>query len=146
MKVGEVCSRVVVLAKPGDPLASAARDMLTHDIGALVVVDPHANLRVVGIVTDRDAVSGQLARSADLFCLTVGDVMTPQPLSVPESMDVSEVVEAMNARGVRRAPVVSDSGAIVGIVTLDDLLPVLAEELYELSQLIGTQARRKSPQ
>lgn len=142
MNVGEVCSRIVVLAKANEPLAAAAREMLKHDVGALVVVDPHSHLRVVGIVTDRDAVCGQLARGADLFCLTVGDVMTPNPLTVPESMDVSAVIEAMNARGVRRAPVLSEDGAILGIVTLDDLLPVLAEELSSLARLIGTQARK----
>jgi CBS domain-containing protein len=140
MNAGEICSRVVVLARPGDPLAAAARDMIDRGVGAVVVVDPHSHLRVVGIVTDRDAVCGQLAKGADLHCLTVGDVMTPRPLTVTESMGISEVVEALSARGVRRAPVVSNEGALVGIVTFDDLLPAIADDLHALGALIGSRA------
>lgn len=47
----------------------------------------------------------------------------------------------MSAHGVRRAPVVDANGSLVGIVTLDDLLPVLASSLQELATLMGTQSR-----
>jgi CBS domain-containing protein len=67
--------------------------------------------------------------------------MTKAPLTVEESCGVAEAVERMSARNVRRAPVVSSSGDLVGIVTFDDLLPVVAEDLSTLAKLIGTQAR-----
>jgi CBS domain-containing protein len=141
MNVGEVCSRIVVISRPGDPLAEAARQMIDRHVGALVVVDPHANLRAVGIVTDRDIVRGQMNRSADLFCLCVVDVMTPHPLLLDESLGISEAVEALNERGVRRAPVIAATGEVVGIVSLDDLLPVLSADLTRLAGLLGSQAR-----
>jgi CBS domain-containing protein len=141
MNVGDVCSRIVVVTKPGDPLADAARQMIGQHVGALVVVDPHSHLRAVGIVTDRDIVRGQMNRGADLFCLNVGDVMTPHPLLLEESLGISEAVEALNERGVRRAPVIAATGEVVGIVSLDDLLPVLSEDLMHLARLVGSQAR-----
>jgi CBS domain-containing protein len=143
MNVGDVCSRIVVVTRPADPLADAARQMIEQHVGALVVVDPHRNLRVVGIVTDRDIVRGQLNRGADLFCLCVEDVMTPHPLLLVESLGISEAVEALNERGVRRAPVIAASGEVVGIISLDDLLPVLSEDLLRLARLVGSQARHE---
>jgi CBS domain-containing protein len=143
MNVGEVCSRIAVISRAIDPLADAARQMIDRHVGALVVVDPHSNLRAVGIVTDRDIVRGQMNRGADLFCLTVGDVMSPHPLLLPESLGISEAVEALNERGVRRAPVIAASGEVVGIVSLDDLLPVLSEDLLRLARLVGSQARQE---
>ena len=72
--------------------------------------------------------------------LTVGDVMTPDPLVVPIDFEVSEAIEALTARAVRRAPVVDASGNLCGMVTLDDLLPGVAQELGDLASLLGSQA------
>ncbi len=143
MKVGDICTRAVHLAYPSDPLSDAARKMCAHHVGALVVVEPGDDQRrPVGILTDRDVVRGQLSRAADLFCLTVADVMTPQPLSLTADLGLTESIEALNARAVRRAPVLDRDGALVGIVTLDDLLPPLAEEMEALARLMGLQALR----
>jgi len=144
MTIGEVCSREVYVVRRGEPLAVAVREMTKRHVGAIVVADPAGELlRPVGIVTDRDVVCGQIARQADLFCLAVDDVMTPDPLTLSESVEVAEAVESLCRRGVRRAPVVTATGDLVGIVTLDDLLPAIAEELSALAELIGYQAKRE---
>lgn len=132
------------VTRPDQALADAVRTMLESHIGSLIVVDTgRSGRKPVGIVTDRDIVRGQLRLGADLFCLTVGNVMTPNPLTVTADMDVAEAIEAMHARAVRRAPVVDGPGNLLGIITLDDLLPAVARELEELSTLIGTQARHE---
>jgi len=144
MIVGDVCSREVYVVRRGEPLAEAVREMRNRHVGAVVVADPAGELlRPVGILTDRDVICGQIARQADLFCLAVDDVMTPDPLTVSESAEVAEAVESLCKRGVRRAPVVAETGDLVGIVTLDDLLPVVADELSSLAQLMGNQAKRE---
>lgn len=144
MRVGELCSRDVRVAYPNHALAEAAREMVAFHVGALVVVEPGTPARrPVGILTDRDIVRGQLTRGADLFCLTVGDVMTPHPITLTADMDTGVAIEALNAKAVRRAPVVDRAGAVIGIVTLDDLLPALAEELRSLASLMGLQARQE---
>jgi len=141
MNVGDICHRNVYLVKPGEGLADAAREMQRRRIGALVVVtDLAAPVRPLGIVTDRDIVCGQLLRKADLRALTVADVMTSDPLTLPESSGISEAIAALRERGVRRAPVVNPAQDTVGIVTIDDLLPAVAAELNALARLIGTQS------
>src|SRR5512146_1477262 len=144
MNIGEVCSREVYIFKADEPLASAVAEMMKRRIGAIVVVEIEPErVRPVGIVTDRDVVRGQVSLKKDLPSLALRDVMTSGPLTVSETSGIAEAIEHMGARGVRRAPVVNDSGDLVGIVSLDDLLPVVAEELGALARLVGDQARRE---
>jgi CBS domain-containing protein len=142
MSIADLSSAPVYTAFADQPLAAAAREMRARNVGALVVVDTQAP-RPVGILTDRDIVRGQVERQADLHCLTVGEVMTPDPLTLPAETALSEAIQAMSARGVRRAPVVDRSGALLGIVTLDDLLPVLAQQLSELAGIADAQGRQR---
>lgn len=145
MLAGELCSREVFLSRPGDALADAAREMRRRHIGALVVVEERGRAaKPVGIVTDRDIVCGQVARGADLFCLTVADVMSPEPITIDENDGVAEAIKRLALAGVRRAPVVNATGELVGIISFDDLLPAVAQELGSLAQLIGTQSRLES--
>ena len=124
-----------------EPLADAARLMCEEHVGALVVVDRNdSRQHPIGMLTDRDVVRGQLRCRADLYCLTVGDVMSLDPLVLPLHLELTEAIEALNVRGVRRAPLIDASGALVGIITLDDLLPAVAQELGTLAALMGSQA------
>ena len=142
MSIAEISSAPVYVTTADQPLAAAAREMCARGVGALVVIDTRdAQPRPVGILTDRDIVCGQVTRRADLHCLTVDDVMTRNPLTLCADAAVSEAIQAISVRGVRRAPVVDRSGVLVGIVTLDDLLPALAQQLGELAGIADAQAR-----
>lgn len=144
MRVRDLYSPGAQVAQPDQALAEAARTMLESHVGSLIVVENNGAVRKpIGIMTDRDIVRGQLRLGADLFCLTVGDVMTPNPLTLTINVGVNEAIETLQALGVRRAPVVDGAGNLVGIITMDDLLPAVAHELEELSTLIGTQARHE---
>jgi CBS domain-containing protein len=132
----------VYLARPGDALVDAAREMRRRHVGAIVVVEPASQAaKPVGILTDRDIVCGQLARGADLYCLTVGDVMSTELTTVGEDDDVADVIKRLAMAGVRRAPVVNPVGDLVGVLSFDDVLPVVSAELAGLARLIGSQAR-----
>jgi len=72
--------------------------------------------------------------------------MTADPLTLRETCGIAEAIGQMSARGVRRAPVVSESGDLVGIVSFDDLLPVVSQQPNALAKLIGDQARREGEQ
>jgi CBS domain-containing protein len=142
MKITEICSNPVFVAHPEQALALAARKMRLHDVGALVVVAARDPRRVpLGILTDRDILCGQVRQAADLSCLTVGNVMTRHPLCIDAEAQLAEAIEALASRGVRRAPVIDGTGALVGIVTLDDLLPAIAQQLKELAETAAPETR-----
>jgi CBS domain-containing protein len=146
MKIGEICTRDVVAVGPDEALAKAAQAMFARNVGSVVVVDSRDGAaRPVGMITDRDLIRGQLDRKADLFCLSAGDVMTSHPLVLHEDCDVVHAVELMSGRGVRRVPVVGKFGELVGIVSFDDLLPVLAGQMTAVARLIGTRAESCHP-
>jgi len=143
MKIRDLRSPNVHVIDSRRALADAARLMCAENIGALVVVDAADPERhPIGILTDRDVVRGQLARSADLHCLTVADVMTRHPVSLRDDLEVSEALAVLSAYAVRRAPVVTASGQLTGFISIDDLLPPLADELGTLTQLMGAHAPR----
>lgn len=141
MTIGTVCSRDVCTSRKGDALAKAAERMTQRHIGAIVVVkEGSSGLEPIGILTDRDIVCGQLNPPRDLFCISVEDVMTTDVLTLREDSEIPEAVARMSERGVRRAPVVDSRGTLVGIVSIDDLLPRLAGELVALAELVRTQS------
>jgi CBS domain-containing protein len=144
MKVGEICSRDVLAMSASEPLAECAREMKDRNVGSVVIVETSRGFaRPIGIVTDRDLLRGQFDRSADLFCLDAGDVMTGDPLVLNENAEVSDALERMSRKSVRRAPVVDGSGELVGIVTFDDLLPVIAGQMSAIGGLISEQVERR---
>lgn len=142
MRIADIASTPVRVAHPREPLAAAAGEMRRHGVGALVVVSPQDPLpRPLGILTDRDVLRAQIARATDLYCLTVEDAMTRDLLELPAGLGLAEALDALRRRGVRRAPVVGDAGELVGIVTLDDLLPAVARQLNDLAGITLAQSR-----
>jgi CBS domain-containing protein len=145
MDVGEICTREVVIATRNTTVVEAARLMREHHVGDLVVVDGSGGRRVpVGIVTDRDIVVGVLALGLDPAVLTVGDIMGSGIVTTAENDDVYETLQIMRARGVRRVPVVDAEGALVGIVALDDILEIFAEELDAAVKVVAREQANES--
>jgi CBS domain-containing protein len=137
MNVGEVCSRVVVFGERSMPLDQAARLMRDQHVGSLVVIDESAAGRVpVGMITDRDIVVAVVAKDLDPRTLTVGDIMAADVVVARESDSEFEVLRLMRRRGIRRVAVVAADGTLAGLVTLDDLLGLLAEELGNLARAV----------
>jgi len=144
MAVGRVCNRDVVIVREEESLRDAARLMRARHVGALVVVAEAAGSRVpIGIVTDRDIVLALLRRESDLENLTVAEAMSREPLKLIETEDVSDAIDRMRTRAVRRAPVVDVAGSLIGIVSIDDLLDVLVDQLAALVRLIRRQPDRE---
>jgi CBS domain-containing protein len=145
MNIGEICSRTVVVAEASMPVQQAAKLMREHHVGALVVIEGGAAAsRPVGIVTDRDLVVEVVAADVDYRTLSVGDVMAERPATLRESAGVFEAIGQMRSGGVRRLVVVDAGGRLVGIVTMDDLAEILAEELSGLAQAIRQEQRHEA--
>jgi CBS domain-containing protein len=144
MKIGEVCNREATFAYEHERLDDAAKLMRKHHVGSLIVVADETRGRVpVGILTDRDIVVEVLTEGLDYRTVTVGEVMTRDPISVSEDEDVLEALKIMRRRGVRRLPVLTRSGTLAGIVAIDDLLELVAEQLDDLVKAIGSEQSRE---
>jgi len=145
MNAGELCNREVVVAYRNMPLVEAARLMREHHVGSLVVVVDRLSERVpVGILTDRDIVVAVVAKSLDARALTVGDVMVPELLTVRDKDGIQDALRLMREKGVRRVPVLTHSGALAGILTIDDLLELMAEQLGDFARTISRERARES--
>lgn len=140
MKVGEICTVQTIYCKRDETVQGAALLMRKYHVGDVVVIDqPNGEKVPVGIVTDRDIVVGVIALGLDPASLLVGDIMSDDLLTAAEEDDVYETIERMRFRGIRRVPVVNAGGGLTGIVSVDDLLEFLAEEMGELSRISSHQ-------
>ena len=130
MNAGELCNREVVFTYRDTPLVEAAQLMREHHVGSLVVIVDRLSERVpVGVLTDRDIVVAVVAKGLDERTLTAGEVMTAELVAVREQDGITEVLRLMRDKGVRRVVVLTRSGALAGIVAIDDVLELVAEEL-----------------
>ncbi|MBI2296080.1 MAG: CBS domain-containing protein [Betaproteobacteria bacterium] len=77
------------------------------------------------------------ATELDPAVITVGDIMAQELVTARGSEGVLGTMEIMRYKGVRRLPIVDRGGQLIGIVTIDDLLEVLAEELTELARIVA---------
>jgi CBS domain-containing protein len=144
LSAGEICNRIVVVAERSTPLPAAAQRMREQHVGCLVVVEEAAlGRRVVGMLTDRDIVTAVIAKAVDPGKLRVEDVMSAEVITAAEAMPFAELLATMRRQGLRRLPVVDAKGMLVGLITLDDLLEVLAEQMRTLVQAIGTEQQRE---
>jgi CBS domain-containing protein len=138
MQISEVCTRDVLCAERTTSVADAARLMRQYHCGDIVVVERKDGRRVpTGIVTDRDIVLSVTAADLDPSTVTVGDMIGPELVMAPESESLFAAVERMRVHGVRRMPIIDDEGALAGIVTVDDIIEVLAEETSQLARIVA---------
>ncbi|HUL94140.1 MAG TPA: CBS domain-containing protein [Burkholderiales bacterium] len=138
MRVGDFCIREVIECHRKASALELSQLMRDSHVGDVVVVDqPNGKKVAVGIVTDRDLVVEVMAKEVDPALVTAGDLMGRELVTVGEGSDIFETVELMRHKGVRRIPVVDDQGGLAGIVTLDDLLKVVGEQIILLAQVIG---------
>ncbi len=141
MKAGELCIRNVITADPGDSTIACARRMEEHGVGDLVVVEGFdGGVRPVGIVTDRDLVTRGLARGgAEAGRLHARDVMSERPLVAAEDDDIDAVLAKLRKNGIRRIPVVGSRGELVGILSLDDVMAWITEQMRDATALLDRQ-------
>ena len=138
MKVSDVCRRDVIIARPETPLVEAVALMKTYHVGDLVIVEarPGAQWSAVGILTDRDVALAVASHAARLQHLRVRDLMKRNLVTALPSESLHAALKKMQGAGVRRLPVVNAKGVLEGIVTLDDIIGLLSEELTDLAKLV----------
>ena len=144
MSIGEFCNREVIIARRDESVLEAAQLMRRYHVGAVVIVDEIKDKRYpVGVVTDRDLVMEVLVNKLDPETVLIGEILAESVVTVRASDGVFDTVQHMRSRGVRRAPVVDDNRELIGIIAVDDLIALLAEEMTELYKLIRHEQERE---
>jgi CBS domain-containing protein len=145
-RVSDYSSQDPVTVKREYNLLDAAGSMRDHHVGCVVVVEdgPDGTQHPVGILTDRDIVVGVLAQTDhQLHLVRVEDVMTADPVLAKEDDDLSDTLMTMRAKGIRRMPVVTEQGALSGVLSFDDILEYIKDEVSDLAHLVGRERQRE---
>lgn len=144
MNIDEICTREVIIANRSDSALEIAKVMRQYHVGDVIVVEHKDDRNIpVGIITDRDIVLELVAKEISASGITAGDIMCTDLLLATENEQISDVIQKMCSKGVRRVPVVDEQGALVGIVTEDDLLEMINELLGGLVSMVSKEEHRE---
>lgn len=121
MRVRDVMAKMPKSCASGMNLAQAADLMWTGRCGALPVVDDEGD--VIGILTDRDICLRVATRDCRPSEMTAGEAMTRRVAVCHPDDDIHSALKTMRSRKVRRLPVVSSEGRLVGMLSVSELLP-----------------------
>lgn len=116
--LGEFMTKDVHVVGVDDIVADAAEAMVRGRFGSVCVM---TGSTLVGILTERDVLRAAAER-ADMGQIRVRDWMTPDPVTATADVDSSDAAQTMVSQGFRHLPVADDAGALIGIVSLRDLL------------------------
>ncbi|WP_426027936.1 CBS domain-containing protein [Brevundimonas sp. TWP2-3-4b2] len=124
MKVRDVMSKDVQVARPGDTIQDVAARMAAGDFGFMPVTDGDT---LIGTITDRDLVIRALAQGAATSAPVV-EYITRDPHTAFADDDLKTVLDAMGTKQVRRLPVLDKDSRLVGVVSLGDLSTKVKEK------------------
>jgi chemotaxis protein methyltransferase CheR len=140
MSVGALCVREVQVASPDESVAAVAKRMAAADVGTVVVLGPER--KPLGMLTDRDIALRCVAQGRDPETTAVAALMSAPARCVHESTPIESALARMASVPARRLVVVDDAEQLVGILALDDILELLAEEAASVGRLLAGRRRR----
>ena len=126
MKVKNSMHKGTQWVSPDTPVTALAKMMLEQDIGAIPVGE---NDRLIGMVTDRDIALRAVANGHDISRLTARSVMTEGIIWCRDTDDVSQAVQIMGSKQVRRLPVIDKNKRMVGILSLGDVAHTASQRI-----------------
>jgi CBS domain-containing protein len=145
MSIGSICKRDPVTIDEDMNLTQAAQRMRDEHVGVLVVTGPGPEgPAALGVVTDRDLAIEVLARGRDGASVSVGSLLSGRLLvAVPHDATLSDALVAMEGEGVRRLLVAGPAQELLGIVSIDDLIDVLAGDMARLAHSLRKARERE---
>lgn len=136
MPVENLARSDVVTASTDESIETLASMMDDHSVGSVVIADDD---EPVGIVTDRDLAIEVVAAGESPDGVTAEDVMSADLCTIEADEGFYRATELMSEHGIRRLPVVDTSGQLEGIITIDDLNELLADEHQQLASVVQAQ-------
>ncbi len=141
MHIGQICTRSLVTCNRDMSAAELARKMRDQQVADVLVVEERGGrFTPVGLVTDRDLVVEVIARERDPNQVRAAELMCTDLETALDSEFIYDAIWHMRKRQILRLPVVDAHGALVGVLTADDVAEFLASELTEVARL-----RKRNP-
>jgi len=134
MSLHKFCQRLVVTVTQERSIMEACRLLEENNVGCMVVED---NGRICGILTDRDVALKVTGESKDPQKTKVEEIMTRNPVRISIDKGLQELTSLMHSSHVRRVPIVNGLDKVLGIVTLDDLIAVISDEMFEIGRTVA---------
>lgn len=139
MSIKNMCKTQVVTIEKNFTLKDVSELMNKQHVGSIVVTENFNGKRIpCGIITDRDMAlaMGSAAKPQDI---RVEQIMQSQPITIQGSEGIFEALVKMREYGVRRLPVVETDGSLCGIISSEDILGLMSEELSNISKITDVQ-------
>jgi CBS domain-containing protein len=133
VSIESLLRRPVCTLSPDATCQEAAQLMRDEGVGCVVVAERE---RPLGIVTDRDLAVRVIAAGREPGKTQLREVMSAEPVFLAGGRGFDQLLATMRQQGVRRIPVVDEAGRLEGVISLDDLLPLLADQLGDLADAI----------
>ncbi len=138
MQVKDIMKTEVKIIEPSATVQEAAEEMSGYRIGCLVVVNKD---RMMGIVTERDILTGVVAKDISASKTKVKEIMTTEVVMIEPDKDVSEAAELMTSQKIKKLPVI-DNDKLVGIVTLFDICAVHPDTVKKAASLMMSSEKK----
>jgi len=143
MSLQQFCERAVVTVSPDQPIAEACQLLQEKNVGCIVATEGG---KLSGILTDRDIALKVVGEKKNPQQTTVRQIMSPNPIRIAVTKSLHDLTSLMHTHHIRRVPIIDGEDKVVGIVTLDDLLVLLGEEISDMGKgITGALFRRPSP-
>ena len=146
MSIENIIQRNIVTISSNATIHDAAKQMYEKHVGAIIVVGNKEGKKKtpMGILTDRDiALSFGKNGKIDPYS-KLSEVMTPNVVMCTPKDDIVDIIKKMKANGVRRIPVVNERDQLLGIITADDVIKKLGNELHDLSKIINLEIEKEA--
>jgi CBS domain-containing protein len=131
MLVDEIMTKNVVTIENDRTVLDACNVYNDRKIGCLIVTkDSHPD----GIVTERDIIHRVISNEKDPRATKIEEIMTRDIKSILPTAEVKEAAEIMSENNIKKLPVVSDNGDVVGIITDTDIANMIPNFLKTLAE------------
>ena len=140
MTIGHLAPDEVVTVDRETNLAGVAEKFESEKVGSVVITEDN---EPIGLLTDRD-LALTFHKKEETTSLTAQDIMTEKPVIVQDDLTVKEITRIVSEHNVRRIPVVDENGKLTRIVTIDDLITTISEELDDVVDAIESQSPKYS--
>lgn len=138
MKITNICNRNAVVADENSDVLMAAQLMRQHHVSTIIIVSNKVSgKKPIGIISDQDLVFKVLAENRSVNDITLHDVMTMDMVCIRDDYEIIDTIHLMCLEGIRSAPVIDENGNLVGVLTMDNLFEILADEISNYVKIIG---------